>query len=159
LGPYEGRLKEVVLRFKHLAGEGLAEAVGSLWAEHAAARLRELSAVAVVPVPLHFWRRWQRGYNQSEALASALAARLRIPCRPSWLRRIRATPPQTQQTAADRRANLKNAFQARALNGHQGQTIMLVDDVMTTGSTASDAARALREGGAGRVVVAVLARR
>jgi ComF family protein len=157
LGPYDGRLKEVVLRLKHAAGEGLADAVGDLWGVHAGSRLHALGADAVVPVPLHWRRRWQRGYNQSETLAVALAGRLRLPCRSGWLRRMRATPQQTQQTPTDRRTNVKNAFHARSRPALQGKTILLVDDVLTTGSTASEAARALREAGARRVVVAVLA--
>ncbi len=160
LGPYKDKelLQEVILRLKHAAGEGLAEQLGAFWAEHAEARLRELGADVVVPVPLHWWRRWQRGYNQSEALARALAARLRLPCKPGWLRRIRNTPLQTGQSATARRANVHGAFRARARAALRGKTVLLVDDVMTTGSTANEAARALREAGAARVVVAVLAR-
>jgi ComF family protein len=158
LGLYEGLLKEVILRLKHASGEGLAELLGRLWAEHAEARLRELGADLVVPVPLHWWRRWQRGYNQSEALARALAARLHLPCQPGWLRRIRHTPPQTAQSVTARRENVHNAFRARPRAALQRKTVLLVDDVLTTGSTASEAARALRAAGAARVVVAVLAR-
>jgi ComF family protein len=157
LGPYDETLKEVILRLKKLAGEGLAEVLGALWAEHSAARLADLGADLVVPIPLHWWRRWTRGYNQSEALARPLAARLHLPCRPGWLRRIRATPLQTQQTPANRKTNVKDAFQcgSRKL---AGKTVLLIDDVMTTGNTVSEAARALRQAGAKRVVVAVLAR-
>jgi ComF family protein len=157
LGSYEGLLREVILRLKHLSGDGLAELLGELWAEHADAKLRDVHANAIVPVPLHWRRRWKRGYNQSLALARGLAARLRVPCRPSWLRRIRHTPEQTQQTPNARRGNVRGAFRAPAkiLPGH---TILLVDDVMTTGSTAHEAATALRNAGATRVIVAVLAR-
>jgi ComF family protein len=157
LGPYEGLLQEVILRLKHVSHDGLAETLGALWAEHAGAELRGAGATVLIPVPLHFRRLWQRGYNQSAALAHGLAARLRLPCRPRWLRRIRHTPKQTEQTPAARRENVKGAF--RAVRGAlAGQTVLLVDDVMTTGSTVSEAARALRDAGARRVVVAVLAR-
>ena len=156
LGPYDGLLRELILRLKHESGEALAEHLSDLWAQQSADQLRAVGAGAIVPVPLHWWRHWQRGYNQSETLARALAAHVRLPCRPGWLRRIRRTPPQTQQTAAGRRANVRGAFRAtpRAL---RGQTVLLVDDVLTTGSTCSEAARALRTAGAARVVVAVLA--
>jgi ComF family protein len=157
LGPYEGLLRELILRLKHGSGEALAAGLGDLWAAHAGQRLAALAAGVVVPVPLHWRRRWQRGYNQSEALAHALAAHLRLPCRPGWLRRIRHTPQQTQQTPAGRRDNVRGAFQGRAHARLKGQTVLLVDDVLTTGSTCSEAARALRVAGAGRVVVAVLA--
>jgi ComF family protein len=158
LGPYEGLLREVIPRLKHWAGEGLAEALGALWAAHSEAALRELAAGLVIPVPLHWVRRLARGYNQSEALARELAARLHLPCRPGWLRRIRATPKQTEQTPSRRRTNVRGAFRVSVRAAFTGQTVLLVDDVLTTGSTASEAARALRRAGARRVVVAVLAR-
>jgi ComF family protein len=135
----------------------LAELLSDLWAEHAATRLRDLGADVVVPVPLHWRRRWSRGYNQSEALARGLAARLGLPCRPRWLRRARFTPDQSRQTAAARRDNVRSAFWARPRAGLRQRCVLLVDDVLTTGSTASEAARALRAAGAARVVVAVLA--
>jgi predicted amidophosphoribosyltransferase len=83
---------------------------------------------------------------------------LRLPCRPRWLRRIRHTPKQTEQTPAARRENVKGAFRAARGGALAGQAVLLVDDVMTTGSTVSEAARALRDAGARQVVVAVLAR-
>jgi ComF family protein len=157
LGPYDGRLREVILRMKHSTGEALAELVGELWASCAEARLREMGAQLVVPIPLHWRRRWRRGYNQSAALARALAAQLGLPCRPSCLRRVRHTPQQASQSVAARRENVRGAFQARGRLA-DGPTVLLVDDVLTTGSTAAEAARALRDAGAKRVVVAVLAR-
>ncbi len=157
LGPYDGPLRELVLRMKHGSGEGLAELLGLLWAEEAGPRLRALGATAVVPVPLHWRRRWARGYNQSEALARALAGRLGIPCRPRCLRRVRHTPVQTRQAPSERPRNVRDAFRARP-GACSGQVVLLVDDVLTTGSTASEAARALRAAGAVRVDVAVLAR-
>jgi ComF family protein len=159
LGYYEGALRDVILRMKQARHEGLAELVGELWADRAGADLRALGAAAVVPVPLHWWRRLRRGYNQSEAVARALAKRLGLPFRPRWLRRARNTPQQTaQQTPTARRENVRGAFAARRRTDLAGLTLLLVDDVMATGSTASEAARALRAAGAARVVVAVLAR-
>ena len=113
----------------------------------------------MVPVPLHWRRRWRRGYNQSEALARPIAARLRLPFRPgSWLRRIRNTPEQKGSgMAAERLENVRGAFRVAGAE-LAGRTVLLVDDVLTTGSTASEAARTLRRAGAKRVVVAVLAR-
>jgi ComF family protein len=158
LGPYDGLLRQVILRLKHAPGEGLAEVLGELWASHLEQRLRDLKADVIVPVPLHWWRRWTRGYNQSEVLARALANHLRMPCKTGWLRRVRNTPRQVGQSSTARRENVRNAFSAPAWAELRGKTILLVDDVLTTGSTASDAARALRTAGAARVVVAVLAR-
>jgi ComF family protein len=159
MGPYvdKGLLRKLILKMKYPSGEGLAEALGELWACHLDKRLRELKADVIVPVPLHWWRRWTRGYNQSAVLAQALAHQLRIPCRTRWLRRARNTPRQVKQSAPDRRKNMRNAFSASARTELRGKTVLLVDDVLTTGSTANDAARALCAAGAIRVVVAVLA--
>jgi ComF family protein len=158
LGPYDDLLRQAILRLKYAPDEGLTEVLGELWASHREDRLRDLKADAIVPVPLHWRRRWRRGFNQSEVLAQALAHRLHIPCQPGWLRRIRHTPPQTGQSNTARRENMRNAFAASRWAELRGKSILLVDDVLTTGSTASDAARALRAAGAARVVVAVLAR-
>jgi ComF family protein len=159
LGPYDGVLREVILRMKVPGREWLAEALGLLWAEHAEQSLRSVGATAIVPVPLHWRRHRERGFNQSEMLAAALAERLRLPCQPRWLRRVRYTPHQKAlQSPSARAANLRDAFRARPRAPLAGQTVLLVDDVMTTGSTAGEAARALRQAGAARVVTAVLAR-
>jgi ComF family protein len=157
MGPYEGLLRDVILRIKQPAGEMLAELLAVLWAQHIEARVQNLHAHVIIPVPLHWWRKWTRGHNQSEALAQALARRLRLPCPAHWLRRVRNTPRQVQQTATFRRENVRHAFAARSRLELRGKTVLLVDDVLTTGSTASEASRALCLAGAARVVVAVLA--
>jgi ComF family protein len=158
LGVYEGLLREVILRMKHRAEEGLAETVGALWAGHAAGRLQELRAEVVVPVPLHWLRRWRRGYNQCLALAEALAARLGLPCETALLRRTRNTPQQTTLTTTSRQENVRGAFHCREGRALGGKAVLLVDDVLTTGSTADQASRALQQAGVARVAVAVLAR-
>ena len=157
LGPYAGRLREAILRIKHASGEALAEALGRLWAEVVGPRLDAWHADAVVPVPLHWMRRWSRGYNQAAALARALAGRLGMPYRPRWLVRRRHTPKQTLQSPTARWESVRGAFHARRRPGLLGRTVVLVDDVLTTGSTCSEAARTLKAAGAARVVVAVLA--
>jgi ComF family protein len=159
LGPYDGLLRDTILRLKHWNAEGLAERLGQLWAEARQDTLRDLHADAVVPIPLHWKRHLTRGYNQSHALARMLAAVLRVPCRPRWLRRLRATPAQTSQTSATaRKENMHGAFTASRGLTLQGKTILLVDDVMTTGSTAHEAARALRAAKPSHIIVAVLGR-
>lgn len=115
---------------------------------------------AVCPVPLHP-RRWrERGYNQAELLARALARRLELPCFPDALRRLRYTGTQTRLDASRRLVNLKDAFAPRSLVAPwlQDRSLLLVDDVMTTGATVSDAARALKSAGAGAVRVVTVAR-
>jgi ComF family protein len=158
LGPYQGPLRDVVLRIKNPLSEGLAEIVAAQWATSALEKLQPLDIHHVVPVPLHWWRRWQRGYNQSDALARALAKVLQSPCHPYGLRRLRKTAMQVGLSTSQRRANVQGAFVARRSLALSGKNVLLVDDVMTTGSTAHEAARALRQAGAARIVVAVLAR-
>ena len=156
LGPYEGRLREAILRMKQPNGELLAEAMGQLWVTHAERQLKDIEAQAVVPVPLHWWRRWMRGFNQSGILARRLARKLNVPFLPQVLRRIRPTRRQTEVTPAARRENVRGAFRAVSHPALRDRSVLLIDDVMTTGSTASEAAKALRSAGAKRVVVAVL---
>jgi ComF family protein len=155
LGPYDGALRDAILRIKSNAHEGLAELLGERLAQNHIDRLRALSPDMVVPVPLHWWRRLRRGYNQSAAVARGLASRLGLPCRSWSLWQVRHTKPQKTLSATQRRDNVRGAF--RAWGRLDGAHVLLVDDVMTTGATASEAARALRRAGA-RVSVAVLAR-
>ena len=158
MAPYDGLLREVILRMKAWTGEELAEVVGSLWAKQLAPRLRDLHPDLVVPVPLHWTRRWRRGFNQSAILALGLARELGVPCRPRALRRLRRTQQQTQQTTSKRRRdNVHHAFAARANLDLSNQTVLLVDDVMTSGATAHEATRALRARHAKAVYVVVLA--
>jgi ComF family protein len=159
LGPYEGQLRDAVLRMKALAGEGLADLLGRTFAECRGDTLRTARADFVTPVPLHWWRRWTRGYNQSEAVARELAVGLGAEFVPDLLRRVRWTPQQVQPTREARRENVRGAFRVHKGARIAGKTVLLVDDVMTTGSTLGEAARTLVAGGAGRVVVAVLARK
>jgi ComF family protein len=159
LGPYDGRLREAVLRIKSSAGEPLAEMLGRVLADVLGPRLRAAEIDAVVPVPLHWRRRWARGYNQAEAVARELAAATGLPHEPGRLRRVRPVAQQLQPSAAARRENVRGAFRAAAGARLGGRRILLVDDVMTTGATAGEAARVLRAAGAAAVVVVVLARR
>lgn len=111
---------------------------------------------ALVPVPLHRARLRQRGYDQALELARPLASTLRLPLRTDLLRRIRATPAQSQLDAAARRRNLRGAFGVAA--GPLPAHVALVDDVMTTGATLHAAATALRRAGVARVDAWVCAR-
>jgi ComF family protein len=156
LGPYDGPLRDAVLRIKSNRHEGLAELLGERLAEIHADRLRSMRLDAIVPVPLHWWRRLVRGYNQSAAIACGIGARLGVGCRWWWLRQVRLTKPQKSlSNPTQRRENVKGAFVAP--KRVRGAHVLLVDDVMTTGATAIESARALRRAGAS-VSVAVLAR-
>lgn len=159
LGPYDGPLRTAVLRVKHLSGEGLAEHLGQVFAELRGHLLRAEGIDLVVPVPLHWWRKWVRGYNQAEAVARQLAAGLGVGFAARWLKRVKWTPQQVQPTREARRDNVKGAFRPARGAKFAGKTVLLVDDVMTTGSTLGESARAVSAAGAERVLVAVLARK
>lgn len=157
LGPYNGLLREVILRVKYGKEETLAEIVGELWARSLAERLEQRPEV-VVPVPLHWTRTWSRGFNQSEVLARALARHLKLPLRSGVLLRRRRTLQQAGITSATaRQENVRNAFSARRGTLVTGKVVLLVDDVLTTGATANEAARALRTLTPAKIIVAVLA--
>ena len=143
---------------KHGRYEALSECVGELWAEHAADRLKAVPAVMVVPIPLHWRRRWQRGYNQAEVLARALASRLHLACDARWLRRLRPTPKQTDVAPSARRGNVRGAFRVTDVEAIDGRTIVLVDDVSTTGATLHACAAALLDAGATEIRALVAAK-
>lgn len=110
---------------------------------------------AVVPVPLHRTRRLERGYNQSMMLARGAAEHLGLPCRPEWLVRPRPTRSQTHLSRRARWRNVAEAFAAP--QPLDGPTVLIIDDVLTTGATATAAARALLHAGAASVHLATLA--
>ncbi|NPA92673.1 MAG: ComF family protein [Chloroflexi bacterium] len=112
---------------------------------------------AVVPVPLSAARHRERGYNQAALLAFPVALGLGVPYRPHGLRRVRETRSQVGLSRAERWANMQGAFAALPQQWH-GQTILLIDDVMTTGATMHAAAKALKEAGARRVFALTVAR-
>jgi len=156
LGAYEGRLREMILRMKQPGQHLLATQLGRLCAGPLSTRLASVRVDLVMAVPLHWWRHWRRGINQSEPLAASLALVLKLPLRTGWLRRPKATPHQVGQSGSARRQSLKSAFAVSRRARLAGQRVLLVDDVLTTGSTASAAAGALKRAGAAGVFVAVL---
>lgn len=111
----------------------------------------------MVPVPLHWRRQWHRGFNQSELLARAIARRSGIPA-VNALRRVRATETQAGLSNTRRRANVRAVFRPQRGAGLQGKRVLLIDDVMTTGSTAAACALTLKRAGAKKVVLLTVAR-
>jgi ComF family protein len=105
----------------------------------------------LVPVPLHRSRLWRRGFNQSALVALELSRRLSIMTQPSALRRVKRTPPLKGMSPLQRRKIVAGAFRIADKNAVAGKTVILVDDVLTTGSTAEACARTLKRAGAARV--------
>jgi ComF family protein len=151
-GSYEGPLRQLVHLFKFGGMRPLAGTFGALLAR---ALPRETSFDVIVPMPLHWLRRWQRGFNQSALLAREISRRWHTPLA-DVARRGKRTAPQAGLTNSKRRLNVRGAFQVRGRL--DGKHVLLVDDVLTTGATASACARALKRAGASRVTLLALAR-
>jgi predicted amidophosphoribosyltransferase len=147
---YDDAVRRLVAGWKERGLRRLAAEAAEVTAE----RLARPDAALLTYVPADRARRLERGHHPAEQLARALAERWRLPCEP-LLRRTRAAPRQRGLALAERRRNVAGAFSAsRGI----AATVVLVDDVYTTGATASAAAAALRAAGAARVEVVTFAR-
>ncbi|WP_414472980.1 ComF family protein [Microvirga sp. M2] len=155
---YDGTASLLVHRLKYNDRLELARALGGMMVRAGAGLLRE--ADVIVPVPLHRWRLWRRRFNQAMALAKTVSAESGVPCDPLLLARVKRTARQVGLTKAQRQENLQGAFHVppEAKARLKGRRALLVDDVLTTGSTANAAARALLRGGAAAVDVLTFAR-
>jgi len=152
---YEGTVREAIHTLKFNGRRTLVRPLADLVHEQCGAVVTERPD-AIVPVPLAPGRERDRGFNQSRLIAERLAERMGVPLRPRWLVRVRATEAQSDLSAAERRANVAGAFDAspRAAGRH----VLVLDDVITTGATAGECARALRREGVARVGVLAVAR-
>ena len=171
-GRYDGSLRQIVHAFKYDGCRVLAAPLAILMQQASDGVLDGVDAV--VPVPLHPWRAWQRGFNQADDLARALAGALEVPV---WrmLRRARHGPPQASLPAAQRHANVRTAYALRRdLAAHvvsrivvtadwperraRNRVVVLVDDVMTTGATLEACGRVLLTAGVRSVRALTVAR-
>jgi ComF family protein len=158
LGVYQGPLREAVIRMKQSAHESLTLSMGYLLADQFRETLTESAPDLLVPVPAHWLKRVWRGGNGPDLLVEAMGKRLRVPSADDVIRCRRRTQKQGTLLPSERVANVRDAFAFNSEYDIVGSHVLLVDDIMTTGSTASEAARTLRRAGAARVTVAVVAR-
>jgi ComF family protein len=159
LGSYDAALREMILQAKSHRNAALAYRLGRELGAAIRSDPRPFGADIVVPVPLHWWKRLQRGYNQAAEVADGVAAVLSLSCHRHALRRVRRTPQQPTQSAAARWDNVKGAFAPRSLHPLTGLRILLIDDVMTTGATLHECGLALKSAGAAQVAAACVAHR
>ena len=152
---YESPLREALHAFKYRHNLAMAAALGQLLIQALPDRL---DVDLVIPVPLAPARLREREYNQSLVLADMAATTLRIPLDYLSLQRTKEGPPQTSLTRRARLSNLRRAFHVVDPTAIRGRRILLVDDVLTTGTTVNECAKALRKAGSGAVTVLTLAR-
>ena len=155
---YRGDLRHALWAFKYGGATFLDQDFGVLLAACVRTHYPAVSFDAVVFVPLYPKRERERTYNQSRLLAAGVAGALGSPFLGGSLRRVRATRTQTDLTADQRRANVRGAFRACNEDWLDGRTMLLVDDVMTTGATVNECAGALKKAGAAGVYVVTVAR-
>jgi ComF family protein len=158
LGGYHSELKQVVLRMKWETGAPLALAMGKLLATQRREMLQNLHPDLVIPIPLYWTHRIRRGMNSPELIAGSLAKTLEIPFRRWLLVRSKKTRTQSELPPKQRFLNVQGAFRVRFARKIRDRRILLIDDVLTTGATCSEAARILKQAGAAMVAAAVVAR-
>jgi competence protein ComFC len=154
---YCGLVKEVIHRFKYGRNEWFEPFLAELVAQKAIAELRVNPIDLIIPIPLHRRKLRMRGFNQAERFGLYLTQQLEIPLDSKRLRRVLDTDSQAGLDRDDREANVKNAFRFKG-PALKGERVLLVDDVLTTGLTASACAGELLKNGAGEVRVWTVAR-
>lgn len=153
---YLSPIREAIIALKYRGLTALSGELAELLVDHV--RKRRFDVDVIVPVPLHRSRQRERGYNQSEVIGRGLGRLLGLPVDIKALSRLRSTAPQAQQASRDERLrNIGGAFAAQK-EAAQGQRVLLLDDVCTTGATLNACALALRAGGAQTVWGLTIAR-
>lgn len=152
---YGAVARGVALKLKYGGRLGCADTMA-----RAMLRLMPADAELLVPVPLHRWRIWSRGYNQAALIGSALSRTSGVPMEVALLRRVKATPVLRGLGLRGRHKAVSGAFALApsARERLRGRTVVLVDDVHTSGATAQACARVLKRGGAARVILLCWAR-
>jgi ComF family protein len=155
---YEGPLKEAIHKFKYNGVFPLMKVFGDLLQPCFNTLAQEYPVDLLIPVPLHRRRLRERGFNQALLLVMELSKRMRIPYEERALAKIKETPVQIALKKRERRKNLKGAFQVNDQEAIKEKSIVLVDDVYTTGATVNECSRALLAAGAKQVAVLTVAR-
>jgi len=159
-GIYEQTLKQAITQCKYNNHPEIAlhlgERMGEVWQSQSQTWNLKLP---VIPIPMHPDKQKQRGFNQAEELAKGFCQVTHLPHRPQWLTRVKNTTPQMQtKSKQEREANLAQAFQAHIPSHQKVRSVILLDDIYTTGTTIREAIKALQAEGIRTASVVVLAR-
>jgi ComF family protein len=144
-GHYQEPLDQIILQFKFHGITRVARTFGEVLVEQHGPRLESLEVDLLIPIALHPGRENRRGYNQAALLARTLSDALKVPLGVDRLQRVRRGHPQARMQRNQRADNIRGAFRCAVTGG--GQRVLLIDDVVTTGSTVTEAARVLERGG------------
>jgi len=153
-----GLVLDVIHRYKYHRALWFEPFLADLLIREAQPALSPSEWDLIVPVPLHPVKRREREFNQAERLAERLSAATGIPCEKRLLKRILPTRTQTRLTRSERAVNVSRAFVMRGRRRLEGERVVLVDDVLTTGATTSSCAKVLQSNGSGDVCVWTVAR-
>jgi len=159
LGEYRDLLRRLLLQMKRDRDGTLASNMARLFLDERDDLLQTFAPDIIVPVPMHFVRRWYRGVNNPVFFAHEIGHHLNVPVLPGLIRRTRYTKPQFRLKPKQRLTNVRGAFAYTGKKSQlSGKHLLIVDDIMTTGATCNEVAKVLMEAGAARVSVAVFAR-
>jgi len=157
LGPYRGELKETLQRFKYRGQRSIAAGFAYLMAETLQSYLTQHRVDLIIPVPMYWRKQQSRNYNQANLLARELAHYLKVPLADSILLKVKDNPSQTKLAKEQRMANVSGVFRVASSGAVKDKNILLVDDIITTGSTISECAKMLTFAGAKEINVVSVA--
>jgi ComF family protein len=158
LGSYDGLLRQLVMRMKTDRSELISHLLVELAWRERRAELQSHQVDVATAVPMHPWRRWRRGTNPPRTMAERLAEKLGAPAAGDMLRLLRNVPAQVGLSRPARFRNVQGEMAVRASYHLEAAHVLLVDDILTTGATCNEAARALKRAGAKEVTVFVVGR-
>jgi len=156
--PFQDSVKEIIHELKYGCHSSLARPLAARLAVAFEAQRDRLQADWLIPVPLHPARKRERGFNQSGEIARHFSHIVGVPLAQHWLSRPRQTKVQAGLTRRERRQNVRGAFETSKKAEIRGKTILLIDDVFTTGATVNECARILKQSGAAKIAVLTVAR-
>lgn len=153
---YKDDIRKKVLEFKFsnkpFLGKIFAKSMVDILVE------KKITADLIIPVPMHYTKYYERGYNQSEILAKYISKELGIKYNTRVLKKIKKTRVQSTLNAIDRRNNVMNTYAVKRKNKIYGKTILLIDDIYTTGATVNECSKVLKENDVGKIIVVTIAR-